>query len=81
MTAYRGFHSMAAEHSGQSFIRRYGSVRLASALFHAVLNIEPAVIANQSLRPYLFATNPELALVRKPPSLHVAQLAGREFHS
>src|ERR1700709_1596044 len=52
----------------------------ASGLFHALLDVEPAVVANQPLRFYLLAANLELALVRTPFGFHFLQSFNRQMH-
>src|ERR1700738_1762243 len=54
--------------------------RRPSGLAHAIFDVEPAVIAGQSLRLHLFAAGRELALVGAPLGSHVLQLLSGQFH-
>src|SRR4051794_41968238 len=55
-------------------------VLASSALLHAALDVEPAVVACQSLGLHLFAAGGELALVRAPVGFHLLQLICRQLH-
>src|SRR5882724_4923534 len=57
------------------------SIPEASSLAHAVFDVEPAVVACQTLLLHLGAAGLELALVGTPLGLHVLQLVGGQLHS
>src|SRR6266436_2362581 len=51
-----------------------------SGLVHAVFNVEPAVVAGQSLGLHLLAASLQLGLIGAPLRPHVLQLLHRQLH-